>query len=309
MAAYVARRLAAILVLALGVSILVFLIIHLIPGDPVMQMLGTSAVSPGEIARLRRQLGLNLPLPEQYVRWLGNILTGNFGYSYTATTPVARLIVQNIPYTLELTLSSLLVSIAVGLPMGIIAALRRGTVVDTVVMTFALLALSMPSFWLGLLLIALFSVQFHWFAVFGGTSLTSISGLILPSVALGAGVGGVTARFVRTSIIDAAKQTYVATARSKGLSRQQVFNRHIFRNAILPVVTVVGLQIGYLLSGTVIIETVFSRPGIGRLLVDSILSKDYLTVQALVLLITIVYALVNLLVDLIYPLIDPRIAY
>jgi ABC-type dipeptide/oligopeptide/nickel transport system permease component len=299
----------AILVLAFGVSILVFLIIHLIPGDPVMQMLSTNAVSPGEVARLRHELGLDLPLPEQYIRWLGNILTGNFGYSYTTTTPVATLIAQNIPYTLELTLSSLIVSLLVGVPLGIIAALRRGSVVDTGAMGVALLALSMPSFWLALLLIALFSVQFHWFAVIGATSLTSISSLILPSVALGAGVGGVTARFVRTSIVDAAGQIYVTTARSKGLSRQQVFNRHVARNAILPVLTVVGLQIGYLLSGTVIIETVFSRPGIGRLLVDSILAKDYLTVQALVLLITIVYALVNLAVDVLYPFVDPRIAY
>jgi ABC-type dipeptide/oligopeptide/nickel transport system permease component len=182
-------------------------------------------------------------------------------------------------------------------------------VIDTASMLLALLALSMPTFWLGLLLIALFSVQIHWFAVFGSTSLTSISSLVLPSVALGTGVGGVTARFVRTSVIGAARQHYVTTARSKGLKRRQVFNRHIFRNAILPVATVVGLQFGWLLSGTVVIEIVFTRPGIGALLVNSILDKDYLVVQGLVLLLTIMYAVVNLLVDIVYPWIDPRIAY
>jgi ABC-type dipeptide/oligopeptide/nickel transport system permease component len=306
MTAYVARRLAAIVVLAFGVSIVSFLIIHLIPGDPVMQMIGFSTSSTAEITNLRHQLGLDLPLPVQYVRWLGNVLRGNLGYSYTASTPVTTLIAENIPYTLALTGAAMAFSLVVGIPLGAIAALTRGTIVDMAVMVVALIALAMPAFWLGLLLIVLVSVHFHVLAAFGGTSW---QGLILPGIALGAGTGGIIARFVRASIIEMAGQLYVTTARSKGLTPRQVFSRHILRNSLLPVLTLVGLQFGWMLSNAVIIETVFSRPGIGRLLVDSILGKDYLTVQGLVLLITLVYALINLAVDLLYPLIDPRIVY
>lgn len=309
MVSYIIRRLAAILVLAFGVSLIAFSIIHLIPGDPVAQMIGYGQASAKEIRNLHHQLGLDQPLPLQYIHWLGNVLHGNFGYSYYSSTPVVSLIEQNMPYTMELAFAALIVSIIVGIPLGIIAALFRGTFVDTGAMLVSLAALSIPDFWLGILLISLFSVTFHILPVFGGTSLLSIQSLILPAVALGAGTGGITARFVRASIIEAATKQHVVTARSKGLARSQVFNRHIFRNAILPIVTVIGLQIGFLLSGTVITETVFSRPGIGRLLVDSILQKDYLTVQALVLLITIIYTTVNLIVDLIYPVIDPRIVY
>jgi ABC-type dipeptide/oligopeptide/nickel transport system permease component len=307
--AYILRRLAAILVLAFGVSIIAFSIIHLIPGDPVAQMIGYGEATSQEIRNLHHQLGLDQPLPVQYIHWLGNVLHGNFGYSFYSNTPVIQLIEQNIPYTIELAFSALVVSLIVGIPIGIIAALFRGSFLDTAAMVLSLAALSIPDFWLGILLITLFSVTFHFLPVFGGTSLTSIQSLILPALALGAGTGGITARFVRASVIEAATRHYVVTARSKGLSPSQVFNRHIFRNAILPVVTVVGLQIGFLLSGTVITETVFSRPGIGRLLVDSILQKDYLAVQALVLLITLIYTTINLIVDLVYPVIDPRIVY
>ena len=306
MRAYIIRRLVAILLLAFGVSILVFLIVRLIPGDPAAQMLGTSAGSSADIARLHHELGLDLPIPIQYIHWLGGVLHGDLGYSYTNTLPVTTLLAQNIPYTLELTVASLIVSILIGVPLGVVSAYMRGRLVDTVSMVLALVALSMPSFWLGLLLITLFSATLHLVAVFGGTSPQS---LILPSLALGAGVGGVTARFVRASVVEAMQQKYVTTARSKGLISFRLFRRHVLRNALLPITTLIGLQVGYLLSGTVVIETVFSRPGLGRLLIDSILSKDYLTVQGLVLLITIIYAFVNLVVDLTYPFIDPRIVY
>ena len=309
MGAYIARRLLAIVVLAFGVSLIAFSIIHLIPGDPVIQMIGYGQSSADEIRNLHHQLGLDQALPVQYVHWLGNVLHGNFGYSYYSTTPVASLISQNLPYTVELAISALVVSLIVGIPLGIIAAIFRGSVIDTLAMIVSLASLSIPDFWLGILLITVFSVQFHIFPVFGGTSLTSIQSLILPALALGTGTGGITARFVRASVIEAATKQHVVTARSKGVPRRQVFTRHVLRNAILPVVTVLGLQVGFLLSGTVITEVVFARPGIGRLLVDSILQKDYLTVQALVLLITLIYTTVNLIVDLIYPFIDPRIAY
>ena len=245
----------------------------------------------------------------QYVRWLGNVLHGDFGYSYYSSTPVAKLIGQNIPYTIELSFAALIVSLHRRDSTRNHAALSRGNFPgfsgDD---HFPGLALD-PGLLAWILLITLFSVQFHFLPVFGGTSLTSIPSLILPALTLGAGTGGITARYVRTSVIEAATKQHVVTARSKGVPGNQVFTRHIFRNAILPVVTVIGLQIGFLLSGTIITEVIFSRPGIGRLLVDSILQKDYLTVQALVLLITLIYTTVNLIVDLIYPFIDPRIAY
>ena len=306
MTAYITRRLIAVAVLAAAVSIFVFLILHLIPGDPAVVLLGTNAGSADLVNRLHHELGLDLPLPVQYLHWLGGLVRGNLGYSFAQSLPVAHLIVQNFPYTLQLTFSGLFLSLLFGGVLGVLAALKRHSFLDTGVMVLALVGLSMPSFWLGLLFISLFSVTLRWFAVFGGTSL---AGLVLPSVALGISGGGVIARFVRSNMIEAMGQHYVATARSKGLSTGRILRRHVIRNAILPVVTVVGLQFGNLLSGTVVIETVFSRPGIGRLLVTSILAKDYLTVQAIILFIALLYAFTNLLIDLLYPLIDPRIVY
>jgi ABC-type dipeptide/oligopeptide/nickel transport system permease component len=304
--AYITRRLIAVAVLAVAVSIFVFLILHLIPGDPAVALLGTNAGSADLVNRLHREMGLDLPLPVQYLHWLGGLAKGNLGYSFAQSLPVAHLIAQNFPYTLQLTFSGLVLSLLFGGVLGMLAALKRHSFLDTGVMVLALVGLSMPSFWLGLLFISLFSVTLRWFAVFGGTSL---AGLVLPSVALGISGGGVIARFVRSNMIEAMGQPYIATARSKGLSAGRILRRHVIRNAILPVVTVVGLQFGNLLSGTVVIETVFSRPGIGRLLVNSILAKDYLTVQAIILFIALLYAFTNLLIDLLYPLIDPRIVY
>ena len=304
--AYITRRLIAVAVLAAAVSIFVFLILHLIPGDPAVALLGTNAGSADLVNRLHREMGLDLPLPVQYLHWLGGLAKGNLGYSFAQSLPVAHLIAQNFPYTLQLTFSGLVLSLLFGGVLGMLAALKRHSFLDTGVMVLALVGLSLPSFWLGLLFISLFSVTLRWFAVFGGTSL---AGLVLPSLALGISGGGVIARFVRSNMIEAMGQPYIATARSKGLSAGRILRRHVIRNAILPVVTVVGLQFGNLLSGTVVIETVFSRPGIGRLLVSSILAKDYLTVQAIVLFIALLYAFTNLLIDLLYPLIDPRIVY
>jgi ABC-type dipeptide/oligopeptide/nickel transport system permease component len=304
--AYITRRLIAVAVLAAAVSIFVFLILHLIPGDPAVVLLGTNAGSADLVNRLHREMGLDLPLPVQYLHWLGGLVRGNLGYSFAQSVPVAHLIAQNFPYTLQLTFSGLVLSLLFGGVLGVLAALKRHSFLDTAVMVLALVGLSLPSFWLGLLFISLFSVTLRWFAVFGGTSL---AGLVLPSVALGISGGGVIARFVRSNMIEAMGQPYIATARSKGLSAGRILRRHVIRNAILPVVTVVGLQFGNLLSGTVVIETVFSRPGIGRLLVTSILAKDYLTVQAIILFIALLYAFTNLLIDLLYPLIDPRIVY
>ena len=305
MTTYVLRRLASIVGLAFGISILVFLIIRLIPGDPALALLGTNAGDPSLVARLHAQLGLDDSMPVQYARWIGNVLSGDFGYSYGNQQSVTSLLAANFPATIQLTLAGLTLSLLVGSVLGVAAALRRNRATDTVAMGFALTCMSIPSFWLGLLLILLFAVQLPIFDVVGGTSL---KGLVLPAVTLALGSIGFNARFVRSSVINAQQLNHVITARAKGITAVQVFRRHVLRNALLPILTIVGLQVGQLISGVVIVETVFSRPGIGRLLVQAILSKDYLTVQAVVLIIAVLYALTNFAVDLLYPVLDPRVA-
>lgn len=304
MSGYVTRRILSIFGLMLGITIVVFLIIRLIPGDPAIVMLGTNAGDPDLVARLHQQLGLDRPIYVQYFLWIGDVLRGNFGYSYGQQQSVASLLAANFPATIQLTVAGLAISLILGSIIGIAAAVRRNSGLDTAAMGIALTFMSIPSFWLGLLLILLFAVQLPWFDVVGGTSL---KGLVLPAVTLGLGSAGFNARFIRSSIIQAQVQKYVITARAKGTTRMQVFRRHVLRNAMLPLVTIVGIQVGQLLSGAVIVETVFSRPGIGRLLVQGILAKDYLTVQAVVLIIAVIYALANLGVDLLYPVLDPRV--
>lgn len=305
MTTYVLRRLAAIVALAIGISIIVFLIIRLIPGDPALALLGTNAGDPALVERLHQQLGLDESIPVQYVHWIGNVLHGEFGYSYGNQQSVSSLLAANFPATIQLTVGGLALSLLFGSMIGVFAALRRNRAGDTIAMGFALTCMSIPSFWLGLLLILLFAVELPIFDVVGGTSL---KGLVLPAVTLALSSLGFNARFVRSSVLDAQQQNHVITARAKGITGVQVFRRHVLRNALLPIATIVGLQVGQLISGVVIVETVFSRPGIGRLLVQSILSKDYLTVQAVVLIIAVLYALTNLVVDLLYPLLDPRVA-
>jgi ABC-type dipeptide/oligopeptide/nickel transport system permease component len=306
MSAILLKRVAALIVLLFAISIVAFLILRLIPGSPISAILGTNASDPALAERLTKQLGLNEALPVQYAHWISRVLTGNLGYSYAQQLPVSTIVAQNLPWTIELTVAGLAFSLVFGSALGIVAARHRNTATDTIAMVSSLACLSMPSFWLGLLLLTAFGVDLHWFPVFGSTSLR---GLPLPAITLGLAVMGITARFVRSSVVDASRHPYVTTARAKGLSRGTVFRRHILRNALLPILTVVGLQVGALLSGAVIIETVFSRPGIGRVLVQAILSKDYPTVQALVLIIAAMYAITNLLVDLAYPLLDPRISH
>lgn len=305
MSNYFLRRLMSIVALAFGISVLVFLIIRLIPGDPAIALLGTNAGDATLVARLHQQLGLDQPVQVQYLRWIGNFLKGDFGYSYGDQRSVSSLLAANFPATIQLTLAGLALSVVFGSLLGVLAAVRRNRAADTVTMGVALTCMSIPSFWLGLLLILLFAVKIPIFDVVGGTSL---KGLVLPAVTLALSSIGFNARFVRSSVVSAQQQKYVITARAKGITGWQVFRKHVLRNALLPILTIVGLQVGQLISGVVIVETVFSRPGIGRLLVQSILSKDYLTVQAVVLIIAVVYAVINLLVDLLYPVLDPRVA-
>lgn len=305
MAGYILKRLIAIVALTFGITVVSFLIIRLIPGDPVVAMLGTSAGDKEMIARLREQLGLTRPLYEQYFVWMGAVLRGDFGYSYANQQTVASLIASSFPATIQLTFAALSISLILGSAIGIVAALRRNRAADTAGMGLALICMSIPSFWLGLLLILAFAVTWPIFDVVGGTGL---KGLVLPSVTLALGTMGFNARFIRSSVITALSQQHVVTARAKGLPEVQLFAWHVMRNALLPIVTIIGLQIGQLLSGSVIVETVFSRPGIGRLLIQAILAKDYMTVQALIMLIALIYAVANFIVDILYPILDPRIA-
>ncbi|HTX28423.1 MAG TPA: ABC transporter permease [Streptosporangiaceae bacterium] len=302
---YTARRVGALIFLAIGISIIAFSILRLIPGSPAQAILGTSGTSKAELARLNAQLGLNRPLVIQYLSWVGDALRGNFGYSYSQKQPVSSLLAQNIPPTLELIAVGMVLTVVFGMLIGVGAALRRGRLTDTALMAGSVVFLSLPSFWLGQLLIQVFAVQVHLFPVVGGTGL---AGLTLPAVTLALGGIGLTARFVRSSVIEAAQQPHVVIARAKGVSRGRILLGHVIRNSLLPVINIVGLQFGSLLSGVVIVEEVFSRNGLGRLLVDSILSKDYPTVQAVVLLIAVTYCVVTLLVDLAYRIIDPRTA-
>jgi ABC-type dipeptide/oligopeptide/nickel transport system permease component len=301
---YIAKRVLALVVLLVGISILVFLMLQLIPGSPVSALLGQSATNPAAVARLTRELGLNRPLPVQYWLWADGVLHGNLGFSYQNQQPVSALISQNLPSTLLLAAAGLVISVVGGILLGVIAAVRRDTAVDSVSMGVAMTLVALPSFWLGLILILVFAVALPWFPVVGGSSFR---GLVLPAFTLGLGVLGITGRFVRSSLLEVMHSSHVVAARAKGLNGRAVFIRHIARNAVLPVLTVIGLQVGSLLSGAVLVETVFSRPGIGRLLVQSILNKDYPTVQAIVLIIAGFYAVINLIVDLLYPVLDPRI--
>jgi ABC-type dipeptide/oligopeptide/nickel transport system permease component len=302
---YTARRVGALVFLAIGISIIAFGILRLIPGDPAQAILGTSGTSKAELARLDAQLGLDRPLVVQYLSWVGDALKGDFGYSYSQKQPVSSLLAQNIPPTLELIGVGMVLTVVFGMLIGVGAALRRGGLTDTALMAGSVTFLSLPSFWLGQLLIIVFAVQIHLFPVVGGTGL---AGLTLPAVTLALGGIGLTARFVRSSVIEAAQQPHVMIARAKGVPRGRILLGHVIRNSLLPVINIVGLQFGALLSGVVIVEEVFSRNGLGRLLVDSILSKDYPTVQAVVLLIAVANCVVTLLVDLAYRIIDPRTA-
>ncbi len=307
MTAFILQRFLALIPLLLGVSILVFLMAQLVPGDPVMMMLGEYSVASAEdIEKLREQLGFDDPLHVQYGRYLRGLVQGDLGDSMRSRKPVAQLILQRLPRTIELTLVALVFAILFGTTMGIIAALNHNSWLDYVTVTIALLGVSIPGFWLALLLILVFSVNLGWLPVL---SSPGIPGLILPSLALGLWAGGTIARLVRSGMLEVIRQDYVRTAHAKGLPDRSVLFRHSLRNALLPVVTVVGLQFGQVLAGTVIIEAVFSRPGLGLMLVNAILAKDFPLVQGIVMFVAAAYIIVNSLVEILYVWIDPRIRY
>jgi peptide/nickel transport system permease protein len=302
---FLTRRLALTIPVLLGVATLVFALIHLIPGDPAQAMLGEAAAQE-DVEALRQRLGLDRPLIEQYGMFLRSAVRGDLGTSLRTSEPVAQAILARLPATLELAGAAMLVAIGFSLPLGIIAAVRRGTLVDFAATTLALTGISIPNFWLGPLLAIVFSVELGWLPVSGRGTLAH---LVLPSISLGAALAAILARMTRASLLEELREPYVQAARARGASRLRAVLRHAFRNCLIPVVTLIGLQLGAVLTGAVITETIFAWPGIGRLLIQSIGFRDYPIVQGCVLFIAVTYVGMNLLTDLVYGVLDPRIRY
>jgi peptide/nickel transport system permease protein len=297
------RRFAILIPTVLGAITLVFFFLHMIPGDPVEVMLGETA-QQADKERLREELGLNLPVYVQYGNFLTRIVRGDLGESYFYRRPVAQVIAERLPATMELALVAFVVAGLIAIPLGIIAALREGTTVDNLSVLFSLVGVSMPNFWLGPLLIILFSITLGWFPVSGRTGAAS---LVLPAITLGIALSALLSRMTRASLLERLGEDYLTVARAKGLPEWKVILKHALRNALIPIITVMGLQIGVLLSGAIITENVFAWPGIGTLLINAIEARDYPLVQGCVLLISLSYVLVNLVTDLVYGWADPRI--
>jgi len=305
MTPYIIRRLALSLVVLIGVSALVFGLIHLAPGDPARLMLYDTAPEE-EVQAMRKTLGLDQPLYLQYWLFLSNALRGNLGRSLYYKEPALRIILEHLPATAELTFAALLVSLVVAVPMGIVSAVRRDTVWDYAGMLLATIGQATPVFWLGLMFILLFSVQ--W-TVLPSSGRGGIENLLMPAVTLGAPLMALVTRLVRSGMLDILGEDYIRTARAKGLPNPAIVYRHALRNMLIPLITVVGLQLGALLGGAVITETIFAWPGVGRLVVTAITARDYPLVQAATLLVSVYFVGINLLLDVLYVYIDPRIRF
>ena len=295
------------------VSMVIFMIIHLTPGDPVLVMLGEEA-SPEARDRLREELGLNAPLPVQYVLWAGRVVRGDLGHSIRTHQPVSEAVLQRLPVTIELSLAAMLVSLSIALPAGIISALRRNTAADIGSSILALLGVSVPNFFLAILLIWTFALNLRWLPPIGFVPLiqdigANLRGLIMPAVTLGTALAAVTTRQMRGSLLEVLGNDYIRTAWAKGLREGLVIQRHALKNALIPVITVVGLQMGNLLGSAIITETIFALPGVGRMVVDSIFQRDFPMVQGIVLYLALIFLVINLLVDMTYAYLDPRIRY
>lgn len=301
---YLLKRLWHTVFVVVGISVISFFFIHL-SGDPVMLMLPADA-SHAEIEALRERLGFNDPLPEQYLRFAWRALRGDFGDSLYYKVPAIELILERLPASLELALAAMVIALVVAVPVGIVSAVRRGSIVDMASMLGALFGLSMPHFWLGIMMILLFSVQLGWLPTSGRGTLAQ---LIMPSVALGLSLTAMFARLTRSVMLEVLSLDYIRTARSKGLRERIVIGKHALKNALIPIVTVAGMQFGFLLGGTVIIETVFAWPGVGRLVVQAIFNRDYPLVQVTVLVLAVIFVAVNFLVDMLYMALDPQISY
>jgi peptide/nickel transport system permease protein len=326
MATFIFRRLLHTLIVMLGVSIMSFTLIHLIPGDAAQVILGTDS-SPEELARLRKLLELDQPLPVQYVNYMARVVQGQFGDSIFQHEPVSKLVLERFPATVELTLAAMLIAASLGLITGVVSATKPYSWFDTLSAIISLAGVAMPVFWLGMLAILLFSLRLSWLPSFGrgegmfpglmqfvtsGDSralIDSFRHLILPAVTVGAFSTAIISRLVRSSMLEVMGMDYVRTARAKGLKERAVITGHALRNALIPVVTVMGLQVGVLLGGAVIAETIFAWPGMGRLLINAINTRDYPLVQGLVFVIALMVSVINLLVDLLYVWLNPRISH
>lgn len=310
MFSYISRRIFLLIFVLLGVTVMTFTLMHLTPGDPAEMIAiaryGLDSLNSENIEAIRVSEGLDSSVLVQYLHWLNHSIHLDLGCSIISGDPVVEEILLRTPATLKLALLAMLVSLLIGIPAGIIAASKRASVVDYLVMTGALLGASMPNFWLGLLLILLFSVTLGCLPVCGYGELRNI---ILPAITLGTGLTAITTRLTRSSMLEVLQQDYINTARSKGLRELRIMYRHAMKNAFIPVVTIIGLQFGHLLEGTVVVESIFAWPGIGKLLVDSIFARDFTMIQGCVLFFAFVFVIVNLLVDIIYVFLDPKIRY
>jgi peptide/nickel transport system permease protein len=313
MIAYLVRRLALMVPVAFLVSVVVFSLIHLTPVDPAELILGEEH-SPEAVVALRHELGLDRPLPEQYVTWISHVLRGDLGRSVRTNQPVVQAITERLPATLELGIAALAWSVLLAIPLGTVAALRRGSPIDVLATGVTVAGVSVPNFFIGILLILVLSVDLRIFPPGGYTPLTesipdNLHRLILPAITLGTVTTAINTRFTRSSMLDVLGQDYIRTARAKGASWRQVIVGHALKNALIPVVTVVGIQVGAILEGALVTETIFSWPGVGKLAIDSIFGRDYPIIQGIVLAIAFSYMLANLAVDLTYAWLNPRISY
>lgn len=311
---YLAGRLISLLPTLLGLTVLVFLLVRLIPGTVVEVMLGTQSASEETIRALREFFGLDQPLHVQYLSWIARIVRGDFGSSWRAGRPVLEMILQRLPVTAELTVGSMVVALLTGIPLGVISAVKHNTPLDNMIRVLSLLSLSLPVFFLAALLILILSVGFRWGVPVGYVGLTSnvkanLTMMFLPMICLGVEAAATITRMTRSCLLETLGHDYIRTARAKGLAERFVVWKHALRNAMIPVVTVVGYQVGYLLAGTVVIEEVFSLPGVGRLLLYAIYQRDYPLLQGAVLFVGGLFVMSNLAVDLLYGYLDPRIAY
>lgn len=305
MTKYIFRRLALLVPILLGVSMLVFLVMRMIPGDPARQSLGPEATGE-QVASLRKAWRLDEPVPVQYFAWLERAITGDLGRSTVSRVPVVEELASRFPATLQLTLAAMVVSVVIGLSFGVAGAVWHNSPIDRLTMLTALLGICTPSFWLGLLLLLAFSVKLNWFPSAGAGGF---SHLVLPALTLGIGASAIVARVTRSSMIDVLSDDYIRTARAKGMRERAVVIQHAMKNAMIPVLTILGLEFGGLLAGSVVTETVFSYPGIGQLLIKSIGNRDFPIVQGALLLFSLQFVLINLVVDLLYAKADPRIQY
>jgi peptide/nickel transport system permease protein len=299
----IGRRLLATVPLLLAVSVVVFSFVHALPGDPAVLFLGEEA-TPENLARFRAKLGFDRPLIVQYGDWLGRALQGDLGRSIRTNQPVVSAIVERLPVTLRLIAFSMVISLAIAVPLGIVSAVKRNSGVDLASTFFALFGFSTPNFWLGLILIYVFALLLRWLPASGFDGVRS---LILPSITLGTALAALVTRQLRSGMLEVLRQDYVRTAQAKGLADRMVIGKHALKNALISVVTVIGLQIGALLGNTIITESLFALPGVGRLMIDSVFSRDFFVVQGVILFLAVGYVVANLVVDVLYSYLDPRI--